>query len=353
MKNKVQKFVSLILFAVISICPLFILSGCNNFDRTKPSLKTEDGWYVTHSTEFADYSTIEEVYEKTPWKPVPHGERHAGYWCDEVLDVDNEEGALVVKSYVSHNHTCDKCPKDGIFTCGVDTRQEFLQAFGYFEATVKVPVGYGMWSAFWLQTENVGNIGHGGEDGTEIDVYESSFIRKNRTKTGNALHYDAYEPPFYHYGDNVTDVGYDLYDGQYHKYAVWWNPQYYVFYVDDKPVWATDYAGVSKVPEYMMLTVEIKGDEYGPYGQKLGNFENRTDNGNNFYVKSVKVWQNESYKASIKSINDFDDKEQEYTILLVVGSVLAVIVGVTLIIVVVKLVKKHCKKKKESKEKDG
>lgn len=40
--------------------------------------------------------------------------------------------------------------------------------------------------------------------------------------------------------DHVMDFGYDLYDGQYHKYAKHWMPEYYVFFVEDNPVWLTD-----------------------------------------------------------------------------------------------------------------
>ena len=70
------------------------------------------------------------------------------------------------------------------------------------------------------------------------------------------MHYDAYDAPWYRSGGQVRDVGYDLYDGEYHTYALWWSPDKYVFYVDGKSVWTTDYAGVSKVPEFMRLTVE-------------------------------------------------------------------------------------------------
>ena len=100
-----------------------------------------------------------------------------------------------------------------------------------------------MWSAFWLQSDNVGNVGHGGKDGAEIDVYESSFIAENRTCTGSAVHVDAYDPPFYASSGAVTDVGKDLYDGEFHTYALLWTPEMYVFYVDGEETWRTDYKG--------------------------------------------------------------------------------------------------------------
>lgn len=344
-----KKLVAIVVTVFCLTVPLVAFAGCwqDKYDTKKPTLSEADGWELTYSDDFSEFSSIEEVWENTVWRPVNHGPRREGYWCDETVKLDTEEGALVVASFRDGNTECGECPEDGAFSGGVWSSDTFEQAFGYFEATVKVPVGSGLWSAFWLQSHDVGKVGNRGEDGTEIDIYESSFI-SNPTETGNALHYDAYSAPWYHYGDHVADVGYNLYDGQYHTYAVWWNPEYYVFYVDGNAVWATDYAGVSKVPQYMMLTVEINSNAIGPYGQKLGYFDNRSDDGNNFYIKSVNVWQNESYKQFIKSPDDFADKEQTYTVAAAVGGALG---GAAVIAAVVVIgVKIHRKKRASRSE---
>ena len=218
----------------------------------------------------------------------------------------------------------------------------FMQAFGYFEAIVKVPDAPGMWSAFWLQGNDVGKIGNGGKDCTEIDIYESSFHQKNRTQTGNALHYDTYDVPWYRCVDHVTDVGYDLYDGEYHKYALHWTPEYYVFYVDDKPVWATNAGGVSRVEEFLRLTVEIRDTTYGPYGQEIGTFENRDDGSTDFCIKSVQVWQKDEYKTSIQDTSEFKDYKTLYTILSVIGGIAGgIIIAGAVTLIIVKHRKKH------------
>ncbi len=345
-----RKLIALSAFILCLAFPLAVFAGCwqDKYRTAKPTLSSEDGWRLTYSDEFSDFSSLEEVWENTSWTPVQHGARREGYWCDETLKLDTAEGALVVASFRDGNTECETCPEEGAFSGGVWTKDLFEQAFGYFEATVKVPTGSGMWSAFWLQTESVSNIGHGGEDGTEIDVYESSF-QNNPTQTGNALHYDAYSAPWYHYGDHVADVKYNLYDGQYHTYSVWWNPEYYVFYVDGEAVWATDYAGVSKVPEYMMLTVEINSNTYGPYGQKMGYFENRKDDGNNFYIKSVKVWQNEEYEQYIQSPDDFDDKTREYTIGAAVGGTIGGVIFMTAPALIIRAAVKKKKAREHSR----
>ena len=341
-----KKAVISVLIVFCLVLPLAAFAGCGQkeFDTQKPSLSQDDGWELTYSDDFSEFSSLEEVWEKTAWHPVNHGPRREGYWCDETLKLDTEEGALVVASFRDGNTECGECPEDGAFSGGVWTSDTFEQAFGYYEATVKVPVGSGLWSAFWLQSHDVGKVGNKGEDGTEIDIYESSF-QNNPTQTGNALHYDAYDAPWYRSQGSVADVGYDLYDGEYHTYSLLWTPEYYVFYVDGQSVWATDYAGVAKVPEYMMLTVEINSNVMGPYAQPLGYFDNREDGGNDFYIKSVKVWQNEEYRQFIKAPEDFKDKEGAYTAGIAVGGTLGGIALVAIIAVAGKAVYRRKKAK--------
>ncbi|MGN0789725.1 MAG: family 16 glycosylhydrolase [Christensenellales bacterium] len=339
---RIRKFALIILIIVSLTTP--ILSACNNqnFDNSLPSLDEQDGWHRTLYTDFAEYSSLQEVYAKTPWSPSPHGLRKTEYWCDQSLSLDRENGALVISSTLEDNHVCDVCGvTSGVFTGGIETRatddnEGFEQTFGYFEAVVKVPDAPGMWSAFWLQTSGTTKIGNQGKDGTEIDVYESSFHQHNRTSTGNALHYDAYDTIWYRCVDNVTDVGYDLYDGQYHKYALLWTPDYYVFYVDDAPVWTTDAGGVSRVGEFLRLTVGIRDTTYGPYGQKIGTFENRDDGSTDFCIKSVAVWQNDDFVPQIKSADDFDDCQKTYTLAITIGIISTVALIVAAVVVVTK-----------------
>lgn len=341
---------------ILSACTLTAYAKEKEFDKSMPSLSKEDGWEQTLNTDFSKFNSMDELYKNTPWgSDGSHGKRKTEYWCDQALQIDPNEGALIIKSTKEENHNCPVCnQKEGIFTGCLETRKTdstegFQQAFGYYEVVCKVPDAPGMWSAFWLQSDGVSKVGNKGKDGTEIDVFESSFHQKNRTKTGNALHYDAYSSPWYKCVDNVTDVGYDLYDGQYHKYALHWTPEYYVFFVDDKPVWATDAGDVSRVPSFLRLTVEIRGDVLGPYGQKLGEFENRTDSSTDFAVKSVKVWQNDNYKPYVQQDSDFENKRELYDKIfhtaLIVGGVLVVsgVVGICIAV----------KRKKNKSNKNG
>ncbi|MGN1202131.1 MAG: hypothetical protein ACI4RF_02465, partial [Eubacterium sp.] len=85
-----------------------------------------------------------------------------------------------------------------------------------------------------------------------------------------------------------------------------WTPEYYVFYIDGEATWASSGGDVSKVREFLRLTVEIDaGDGYGPHGQKIGQFSHDNSDNDDFMVDYVKVWQNENYEQYIKDDDEF------------------------------------------------
>lgn len=320
------------------------------YDTSLPDLNS-GSWKETLHTDFTKIGNMEQLLAAN-WAPSPHVKRNVEYWCDDMLEFT--ENGLIVHSEQRNNHNCDVCGvSEGIFTGGIETRRMadeksevlFAQAYGYFEATVIVSRGTGMWSAFWLQSDGTGKIGNQGRDGSEIDVYESSFMAGTPTKTGQAIHYDAYNAPWYRSKGNVTDVGYNLYDGLPHTYALKWTPNEYVMYVDGTPVWATDYGGVSQVPEFLRLTVEIRPNQWGPYAQKLGDFVNHTDGTNDFVIQDVKVYQNTEYEKSARTDADFKDKKNLYKGLLIGGSTAAAALGAAAIGFAAKAIYKARKRK--------
>lgn len=360
---------------IVLIMVVFAFSGCNTnwqkagFNTELPNLQSVDeGWYKVNEIDFSQIKNLEQL-QAQGWTPSPHGRRNYEFWCDDMIEYGTQDG-LVVHSKETADLTCPHCKaiiekeiaegkreaKDSyVFTGGIETRGAngilFEQAYGYFETTVKVPQGEGMWSAFWLQSNNVSKIGHQGKDGSEIDVFESSFMKENPTKTGSAIHYDAYNPPFYHCGGNVTDVGYNLYDGEFHTYALKWTPKEYVMYVDGKAVWATNYGGVAKTKEFLRLTVEIRDQGYGPYGQKIGQFSNSYGDKNDFVIKQVKIYQNKAFEQYIKASDDFKDMKTTYIALIAVAGVILVAgVAVGGYFIIRAIVKKNKNKNKEITE---
>lgn len=299
----------------MSIC----LTGCEyttyrgdywkkNYDISLPDLidvgdststANVSGWYSTMIEDFEDanWSNL--------WKPVENTLRNEEYWCDKM--VTQNDGNIEVLAEKSDDHDCENCGDksnyytSGIITCNYENGKRvptFAQAFGYFEAKVQFPNSGGMWSAFWLQTTSQGQIGNGGKDGAEIDIYESSFWYK-KDYVGHCIHFDGYGKK-HKAGQATHSVGKNLYEG-YHTFGLKWTPEEYVFFVDGEAVWATDFGGICQVPAYIMLTNEIRQKAtYGPYGQKLGDFT-----GGTFKIDYVKVYQNVNYLSHIKSAEDF------------------------------------------------
>lgn len=334
----------IIAVVLILAVSMTVLTGCGhstaydtswindeNYDLTLPTLGDE--WYEVFTDEFEGDALNQNIhwgndelaskYSEGIWTYSPHGHRrdtdyknkpeYTNYWCDDMVEV--KDGLVAIKAVQTDSHSCSNgiCPtSSGRFSGGIETRRLvktevvdssgdvtkgdaddilFGQAFGYFEAKVKLPKAEGLWSAFWLQSSNQRLISSEGVDGTEIDIFESAFI-KNPTVMGNALLWNGYGG-YAKVEGSLYDTKTDLYDG-FHTFALKWTPNYYVFYVDGNPIWATMGGGVSRVREFLRLTVEMdNGDGYGPHGERIGKFK---DNNSVFLVDSVKVWQNRNYE---------------------------------------------------------
>lgn len=310
-----------IIAALSSLAILATLAGCSSYKDVNeptatekmPSIETAfgsleeaqtagGGWYQTMNEGFDSNSMPEN------WHYSPHGIRKTEYWCDNMVKFEN--GNCVISAATLDDNNCDICPKDGQFTSGIETRymdgedsiQSFAQAFGYYEAKVKFPVGEGMWSAFWLQSNFQRKIGNEGKDGTEMDIFESAFTKDNSV-VAHALLWDGY-------GESADSVGEkfklqtDLYDG-YHTFGLLWTPTEYTFFVDGKATWTTDGGGVSQVPEFLRLTCEIRDNAYGAHGVKMKKFTSTKENPALFYVDYVNVYQNTDFLSSIKSDDDY------------------------------------------------
>jgi Beta-glucanase/Beta-glucan synthetase len=138
------------------------------------------------------------------------------------------------------------------------SRAAFENTYGYYEASIKFPVAKGTWGAFWLFADCVFNPEHEGVDGTEIDIIES--IGNEKGESSSNIHWNGYGDAHKAAGSGTFDV--DIYDGEFHTFALDWSPDEYVFYIDDKEMWRVDggadfkNSGICQNPLYLKLTVE-------------------------------------------------------------------------------------------------
>ena len=181
--------------------------------------------------------------DNTKWSACPEWHRQGGSYWSEDNSWLNGNGQLKLK--VTERN-------DSVFCGAIRTHKKYNQKYGYFEVKCRVPQIHGGWAAFWLMPygNKVGNLGN---DGTEMDVFES--INGWNGKVNQALHWDGYGLEHQKESQSITNWG--LYDGQYHIFGMMWTPTEYVFYIDNIETWRTSAGGISDVEQYMKLTMEV------------------------------------------------------------------------------------------------
>ncbi len=199
-------------------------------------------------------------------------ERKGGYWHEDMVSV--KDGNLVISAqYIDHplenryyeqwhDQINFKKYKAGWYTGQVVTRGNYEQCFGYFEVRCILPAATGLWSAFWMMNEGVYNVDGSGQDGTEVDVFESFSYKDHwwgNDCVSTGIHYDGYGED--EKGDSIGKIFIenDPYT-QYNTYGVEWNTSEYIFYINGKESGRLSTGGVSQNPEYLLLSVEFAGD---------------------------------------------------------------------------------------------
>ncbi|HYJ46760.1 MAG TPA: glycoside hydrolase family 16 protein [Pyrinomonadaceae bacterium] len=111
----------------------------------------------------------------------------------------------------------------------LSTKRKFAQAFGRFEARLKLPLGQGVWPAFWMLGEDIDAV-HWPTCG-EIDVME------NIGREPNAVHGTIHGPGYSGSGGlgaPFTLAGGKRFADDFHTFAVEWEPKEIRWYVDGK-----------------------------------------------------------------------------------------------------------------------
>ena len=150
-------------------------------------------------------------------------------------------------------------PKDseGIWPIGTIDSPKFEHRYGYYECRCKFPKEPDvMWSAFWLQSPSIGMTYDPKWCGIENDIMENFFVGK--ASTGNI---------YGGFGQQYVDEGrvyYDLKntDDGWHYFGMDWRPDGYTFYCDGQEISRAN-EKVSSVPQFILLTTEIRGYRAG------------------------------------------------------------------------------------------
>ena len=196
-----------------------------------------------------------------------------GCWWNTDLAIVHDGKIHIQTKYFENGY---KSGKNGWYSCGLCTDGLFDQTYGYFEIRCILPKGTGIWPSFWMMPHQMNDtIGNGGIDGAEIDVFEAANyqyrLSNNVNVVSSAIHYDACGSdqqkqtvctPF------LTDN--DPYE-EYNTYGVEWNEKEYIFNINGKETGRTDFGSPSRVPEYMIINVNVSGTNGFPLNDWAGN----------------------------------------------------------------------------------
>lgn len=199
-------------------------------------------------------------------------ERKGGYWHEDMVRVEN--GNLIISAQYFdeplENRYYDEWHdeidfdeyKAGWYTADVTTQGKYEQTYGYFEVRCILPAATGLWSAFWMMNDQVVNVDGSGRDGTEVDVFESTYYKDNWWGNDGVISgivYDGYGPEMQNASIGKVFIENNPYE-EYNTYGVEWNENEYIFYVNGYETGRLDAGGVSQNPEYLLLSVEFAGE---------------------------------------------------------------------------------------------
>ena len=267
--KKLQKFNLKKSMLIVVICLLFIGSFlCLDTDLShKISSLIELTREIPENANVLDLSGYKLIFsddfdsnklDETKWNVHESASmRRGGYWTKDAIEVKN--GTLNIHVFY----------KDGVGWCseGIDSSGKFENTYGYYEIRCKQPKGTGLWSAFWLLGDGVGNVDKSGKDGAEIDIFECTYGLRadfDQNVVSHCVQYDGYEFP--HHQSTVArkyKPEESIYDA-FHTYGLEWTEDEYIFYVDGKETWRTDFGGVCEVPLYMIASIEVGGSNGEP-----------------------------------------------------------------------------------------
>lgn len=229
-----KKFIAALLL-ILSLS--FVITGCGKSEETE-NFELPENYKLAYSDEFNG------ELDETVWSKCYYGVRRGGYWSPE--QVKTENGNLVVTTEYR-----DDVENPGYHTGGAWWNDNMRCTYGYYEMRADIENTRGVWSAFWLYPDTMGESDGSARDGAEIDVYESA--RPFRMQ--NAIHYDNFEKR----KEYIRDKDYSLYNG-YHTFALDWKKDSMKFYYDNKLVMEiTDPELISQTAVGINLTTEING----------------------------------------------------------------------------------------------
>jgi len=256
----------------IIVASLFVLFACifGSFLAACPTAYASNPavWSLVWSDEFNGSSS--SAVDSSKWSfdigtGCPNncnwGNNELETYTNRTVNAHVEGGSLVIKALKETFTGPDNITRN-YTSARLLTKNRFAQAYGRFEARLKVPYGQALWPAFWMLGDNIDAVNW--PNCGEIDIME------NIGREPSIVH-GTFHGPGYSGGQGIS-AAYSLPNGQkfaddFHTFAVEWEPNVMRFYVDgllyktrtpaDLPAgktWVFDH------PFFIILNVAVGGD---------------------------------------------------------------------------------------------
>lgn len=264
-------------------------------------LNLEERFVLTWSDEF-DGDELDKTVWNTEWWVTM---RKGGYWHEDMIDV--KDGNLIITTAYFEEPLENRYEEKwgdvidfedygaGWYSACITTMGAFEQTYGYYEVRCILPKSTGMWSAFWMMNEGVYNVDGSGQDGTEVDIFESMYYKDVVWGYGDAvvsgIHYDGYGDD--HSGDSIGKWYANNPYEEYNTYGLEWNENEYIFYINGVETGRLSTGGVSQNPEYLLLSCEVAGENGVANADRHGTGKMSMEPGDTaeFIVDYVRVYQ--------------------------------------------------------------
>lgn len=224
MRSKRQR---LALFAMIPLASLCFIAPAGAQSSAPPAVAP--AWNLVWSDEFngPNGSAVDSSKWVTETGGGGWGNDELEYYTNRLENAYQQDGNLVIKvlqeKYIGPGDATRNYTSARLKTLG-----KFSQAYGRFEARIKIPRGQGIWPAFWMLGDDVDKAGWPACG--EIDIMEN--IGKEPALVHGTIHGPGYS------GEHGIGAPYALAGNQrfadgFHVFAVEWEPTAIRFYVDD------------------------------------------------------------------------------------------------------------------------
>jgi beta-glucanase (GH16 family) len=252
----------------VRCCLTWLLAGCASASSpsgSTPPPATPPGWTLVWSDEFNGPAGTS--FDPTKWVAETGG---SGWGNQEREFYTTRPGNIALDGNGSLVITALAEPSTTTFSCWygpcrytsarLKTKGLFAQAYGRFEARIRIPRGQGLWPAFWMLGDNIDAVGWPASG--EIDVMEN--IGREPTIVHGTMHGPGYS------GAGGIGGPYSLTRGafadDFHLYAVEWTQGSIKWLVDEnlyfQTTLATIPAGSKWVfdhPFFLLLNVAVGG----------------------------------------------------------------------------------------------